>query len=479
MIFQDAAAYAASGFVPKVCIVGSGPAGITVANKLAEAGIPSVIFEAGSDEFTEESQDFYRGTVVGDPYFKLEDARLRYFGGSSNHWAGWTQVLETYDFEPRSYVEHSGWPIGRKDIEPFLAETFDILELDAFRPDVKKTADFSRFEMKRRPPVRFGEKYAGPLGQSASIALVLNTEITELAGNGKMVTGAKLLSRGVASEVSAQYYVVATGGLENSRLLLWSNERSNGGVVPQAAALGRYWMEHHMYWGGDAFLTDTDAIAFDEEGDAFFKASPETLTRLGIMNFHIQLESVPFHGVKRFIADIACEAPETTEWVSHKLGQRLQCSSRVHVAWEQAPKPENRVMLSSTERDATGMPRIELHWKKDELDRRTMVEALRLFGENLAQSDLGRMRVADWVTNGEFYPDGMELAGNHHMGGTRMSDDPAFGVVDRDCKVHGMENLFIGGSSVFASSGQCTPTTTLTTLAVRLGHHLAGTVRNS
>jgi choline dehydrogenase-like flavoprotein len=238
-------------------------------------------------------------------------------------------------------------------------------------------------------------------------------------------------------------------------------------------------MEHHMYWGGDMFVTDSDAVDFDADGDAFFAPSVESLLRREILNFHIQLESMPFHGVKGVVHDIACVAPETTEWLSHKLGQHLQCSSRVHVAWEQAPRPENRVALSSGERDADGVPRIELHWKKDELDRRTLVQAMRMFGENCARSDLGRVHISDWVLNGEPYPDNMELAGNHHMGGTRMHDDPAFGVVDRDCRVHGMKNLFVGGSSVFTTSGQCTPTVTLTALAVRLGHHLVSTISGS
>jgi choline dehydrogenase-like flavoprotein len=125
------------------------------------------------------------------------------------------------------------------------------------------------------------------------------------------------------------------------------------------------------------------------------------------------------------------------------------------------------------------VPRIELHWKKDQTDRRVMLEGMRLFGEEFARKDLGRIHVSDWVRNGEDYPDGMEIAGNHHMGGTRMSDDPKLGVVDRNCKVHGMSNLFIGGSSVFATSGQCTPTTTIVTLALRLGDHLGRTISGS
>ena len=101
---------------------------------------------------------------------------------------------------------------------------------------------------------------------------------------------------------------------------------------------------------------------------------------------------------------------------------------------------------------------------------------MRLFAEDFARKDFGRVRIDDWVRNGEDWPDGMEIAGNHHMGGTRMGTDRATSVVDADCRVHGMENLYVAGSSVFTTGGQCTPTTTITALAVRLAEHLGRTV---
>lgn len=100
-----------------------------------------------------------------------------------------------------------------------------------------------------------------------------------------------------------------------------------------------------------------------------------------------------------------------------------------------------------------------------------MHEGLRLFGETLAETDMGRIRIADWVAEGE-YPTDQELAGHHHMGGTRMGTDPSTSVVDANCKIHGMDNLYAGGSSVFATSGQANPTTTIVALALRLGDHL-------
>jgi hypothetical protein len=92
MIFDSYEAFRAANFKPKVCILGSGPAGTTIARKLGAAGIPVVVLEAGSREFSDESQDFYRGSTVGDFYFDLDITRLRFMGGSSNHWAGWCRI---------------------------------------------------------------------------------------------------------------------------------------------------------------------------------------------------------------------------------------------------------------------------------------------------------------------------------------------------------------------------------------------------
>ena len=63
------------------------------------------------------------------------------------------------------------------------------------------------------------------------------------------------------------------------------------------------------------------------------------------------------------------------------------------------------------------------------------------------------------------------------MGTTRMSADPAQGVVDADCRVHGMANLYVAGSSVFPTCGSANPTLTIVALALRLAAHLKGTLQ--
>lgn len=472
MIFADISAFRASGFTPRICIIGSGPAGVTLARKLAKNGLPVVVLEAGQDEYTEQSQDFYKGRTIGDEYFDLDVTRLRFLGGSSNHWAGWCRPLDAHDFENKPHVPDSGWPISRDAIEPHFDEVREILDLVSLRPDRPISDDIRWVQLIKSPAVHFADKFGSELRNSDTIAVVLNTGVEVLEGDGRRINGAKIISAGQpAGTITAESYIVCTGGLENSRLLLWSNEMSNGAVVPNAKALGRYWMEHPHYEGGNALLTRAAEFERDADGEAFFSPSPEAINSRGILNFGIRLIDMPYQGAKQIVAELACLAPSLAEWAAINMGSRLRCASQLVVNWEQAPMESNRVALSSTDRDETGVPRIDLHWKKDALDRRTLHEGLRLFGETLAAKDLGRIRIDDWVASGE-YPEDQELAGHHHMGGTRMGTDPAKSVVDADCKVHGIENLYVGGSSVFTTSGQANPTTTIVALALRLGEHL-------
>jgi choline dehydrogenase-like flavoprotein len=474
MIFPDIAAFRQSGFVSKACIIGTGPAGITIARHLAAAGVSVTVLEAGADDISDESQDFYKGKVTGDPYFDLDITRLRYLGGSSNHWAGWCRLLDTFDFEERSWIPNSGWPIRRSDLKPYFDQTVDTLELGTLRRNIAISDDIDWIQLVKSPAVRFGEKYRAEFDAAPNIALVLNTTVLNLNGDGKRVSSAALWSNGSpAGEISADTFIVCTGGLENSRLLLWSNEVSNGGVVPQSKALGKYWMEHPQFEPADAILFDKSAIEFDETNEAFFSPSQSAMARLGIMNFGARLIQMPYHGIKEAVADLACVAPAASEWVASGLGAHLRCAAQIYLAFEQAPYETNHIALSSSEKDAAGVPRMVLNWKKGELERKTMVAGLCLFGETLARRDLGRLRFEEWVLNNQDYPTDQELAGHHHMGGTRMGTDPNISVVDANQKVHGMDNLYIGGSSVFATSGHANPTTTIVCMSHRLGDYLS------
>ena len=102
MIVDAARERAAFAEPVDVCVIGAGPAGITLARALAAAGASVALMEAGGLEISAESQDAYVGTTVGLDYFPLDTCRLRYFGGTSGHWGGMCRNLDAYDFEPHA-----------------------------------------------------------------------------------------------------------------------------------------------------------------------------------------------------------------------------------------------------------------------------------------------------------------------------------------------------------------------------------------
>jgi choline dehydrogenase-like flavoprotein len=140
---------------------------------------------------------------------------------------------------------------------------------------------------------------------------------------------------------------------------------------------------------------------------------------------------------------------------------------------EQAPNPESRVSLSD-QRDALGLPRLKLDWRLTEQDRLSFYTHLRSLALEFGALGMGRLRQT--IEDQGDWPQPV-AGGSHHMGTTRMSEVPSWGVVDPNCKVHDVENLYVAGSSVFPTSGSSNPTLTLVALALRLAAHLKERLR--
>jgi len=146
-------------------------------------------------------------------------------------------------------------------------------------------------------------------------------------------------------------------------------------------------------------------------------------------------------------------------------------SFRVLVHLEQMPNSESRVSLAE-QRDPLGMRKVRVNWQLTAEDKRSILESTLCIGEELARLKLARLKLEPWLLEGEnTWPDEI-WSGCHQMGTTRMSDDPRRGIVDRNCRVHSVHNLYVAGSSVFPTSGYVPPTFTIVALALRLAKHL-------
>ncbi len=478
-----------------VCVIGAGPAGITLARKLAAVGARVALMEAGGLEVSEASQDVYRGTNIGRGYFELETARLRYFGGTSNHWGGWCRAFDLYDFLPKPFHPLSGWPITQLDLDPYRAEADRILDLPSATeaPDLpirQRDYIFRHVQFRFSPPTRFGEKYRDEIAASDRITLVLNANLVDLGlddGHGT-VTGAVFRSYAADDPgftVAARGYALCCGGIENARLLLNFDRQLPAGIGNHNDMVGRCFCDHPHYVVGDVVL---QTLVLERE---FYSPFETFMLEARCLNFGMRLEPGWIEP-----ADLPALARQVSdeEFAIH-LRQKvrdsavdLSASDRpplplpspqtavMRMAQEQQQNLDSRVLLGEA-RDAFGLRRVELDWRLTDLDIHTMRTAATAFAGHLAEQSIGRAQIRPWLLEEPPafppFPD-EEVGGKHHMCTTRMSADPRTGVVDADCKVYGVSNLFIGGSSVFATTSHANPTYTLTQLALRLSDHLAG-----
>jgi choline dehydrogenase-like flavoprotein len=318
--------------------------------------------------------------------------------------------------------------------------------------------------------------YRQAVERSETIGLMVDTAVTELVpGEGRIDSLVLVDTDRRRHELRVGRVCLCTGGIENSRLLLWSNARHSGRVVREAKTLGRYWMEHPVFTCADALIFSKAAAQFSEL--RFFAPSAAAMRSRRIGGAHIGVHAQSEGGgtLRRLARDLVCVAPGLFEGMLALADEELLCHRVVKLEWEQLPRPENRIELDH-DTDPLGMPRVRLHWTKSSAERRCALVASQLLGEALIKDDLGRLRIRDWLLEGDLWPAGHQGAGFHHMGGTRMADSAATGVVDSNCKVFGMANLYIGGSSVFPTGGHANPTYTIVQLALRLADHLAAAV---
>lgn len=456
-----------------VCIIGSGAAGITLAMELAGGGRSVLLLEAGPEYVDEKSQSEYEGDFFGPVKFPLDVCRLRVFGGSTNHWGGFCRTLDDYDFRPKVDGVDTGWPIGRADLDPYLARAGEILEIPAIPPDQPLDDDLKRVRVVYSPPVHFSRKFRPALQSAADVTVALNATVVNFRERSGRIDEIEVRDASNGRHfVRARRFVLCGGGIENSRLLLWANRQNEGRVAREAQALGRYWMEHPHFTIGEVVAAPEFAPDFDAWRIAWFSPSEQAIRRHGILNCGLRVQPARYDDTKKMIAALGCVAPELGRWALSKVRRNLVCGLMLRASWEQAPRPWNRVALSQRT-DDFGMPRADLHWRLSEFDKHSVRTSATLLGEYLVRSNLGRVRLDPWVlAPGGDFPADDEIKGNHHMGGTRMSTDPGLGVVDTDLRVHGSANLYVCGSSVFPGAGHANPTLTIVQLACRLARHL-------
>lgn len=506
-----------------VCIVGAGAAGITLARELIGLPFRVCLLESGGFDADVQTQALYQGDNAGIPYFPLQAARLRYFGGTTNHWDGWCRPLDAIDFEARDWVPHSGWPFDRRHLEPFYRRAHSVCQLGPFAYDLGdwKSGNLPILPFKgdrvttaifQRSAPRFGTLYRESLVSASNVTIYLHANIVQVDTNDNATTVTRLRIAclpGNKFSISAKYSVLAAGGIENARLLLVSNAVSRAGLGNQNDLVGRFFMEHpHLesgYFLPSGPHVSVKAYSYQSQKvgntriSGLLSVTPETLRRERLLGFSaillprsrpeisqgvaslrvimraVRHWTLPDDFVKHLgnvITEIDDVGAAAVEKVYPKKGARPELVS-LYNRTEQAPNPESRVTLSD-QLDPFGKNRPLLKWQLSEIDKRSMRRAHEIIAEELGRAALGRFHL-DLDESTAWPP--LLLGGFHHMGTTRMHADPKQGVVDANCRVHGVANLFIAGSSVFPTSGYTGPTLTIVALALRLADHVKRLMR--
>jgi len=475
-----------------VCIVGAGAAGITIARELAARPLRVALLESGWLEPDAATQSLYAGEIVERPYFALDASRSRYFGGTTNDWSGECRPLDPIDFEARDWVPHSGWPFGREELEPFYERARSICQLepaDEVRPVALQGDRVCSHPLHLSPPTRFGAVYREQIAKASNVIAYLGANVVGLDTGDPPTTVRAVRVACLAGNrflVNARVFVLATGGVENARLLLLSNDVQPAGLGNTHDQVGRYFMEHLYLDRAATIVARPGAI-----DDAYTLGRRTGGRRVrGILGLAPEVQRA--EGLTNFSAVLDDESRRPRELVRTMLAalrRRRILASRaderhatprerryvVKNAMEQAPNPDSRVVLSC-ERDRLGSPRVSLRWALSPIDKRTMHRAHEILDEELRRAGVGRLHTAQGRVD-DPWPERLRGA-RHHMGTTRMHPDPRHGVVDASCRVHGIANLFVAGSSVFPTAGSANPTLSIVALALRLAEHLPRVLRD-
>ena len=491
-----------------LCIVGAGAAGISIAREWIGSARSVLLLEGGGFEYDARMQDLYRGENVGLPYFPLNAARLHYFGGTTGHWAGFCTTFDEIDFVARPWVPHSGWPITRASLDPYYARAHRVLELGPYDYDVdrwrRRNPSLVPLPLDARavwtkiwqfsPPTRMGTRYRDEIVRARNVHLLTHANVCEVETNetASAVSGVRIRTfEGKELRARARHYVLACSTIQNARLLLASNRHAAAGLGNAHDLVGRYFMEHLEMPSGELVFTGTrvpSTTIFDFVWGKT-KASGElalsdAMQRQGrMLNATVSPRpATPGQAPKSTFQNHPAEQMEARRRARSRGGPddpspaaMPPAATRVfelHTRQEQAPNPASRVTIAR-ERDALGLPRARLDWRLTSLDRRSFRAFYEVLGRELGRAGVGRVRMLDWVTSADDAPWPATLGGGwHHMGTTRMHPDPKQGVVDVNCRVHGVGNLFVAGDAVFPTSGSANPTLTLVALSLRLSDHL-------
>lgn len=509
-----------------VLIIGGGAAGITIALELCNTAHKVVLIESGGLSISRKNQKLNTARNVGIGYEDLSIQCGRYLGGSTNFWGGNCIPMDPIDFLDIEARSGFSWPIPYEEIERYQYRAQKVLGISSaeFGDSLIKEVGISKNEKIPASfvwkawqfchfPFRFGEKFRKQLEEADNVTVYLNANLTDVeqgAERQTITTGVIRSLRGKTGKVNAKKFILATGGVENARLLLHLRAGSLSGTYAAGECLGKYFADHPNATIGYMEGADAEKIyhmhqirhlANGQEVKPCWGLSERAQKDSGILNgvlsiWPVQQESKAVSQAKlllslirrkefglKFLINAFLTLPRIIELLPHAAhrlrGGTLEVPFRkdmfeVRLMAETAPNPGSSVTLSD-EVEELGLRRAVLNWQLSKSDRSSFCSIALKAKQGIESLGELKLKLADWISDENMdWSEYINRDGHygHHMGTTRMSTSDTNGVVDINCKVFGVDNMFVAGSSVFPTYGFANPTLTILALAIRLADHL-------
>jgi choline dehydrogenase-like flavoprotein len=504
----------------RVCIVGAGIAGLTLAHKFSALGIDTVLLEAGGEAIDERSQSFFSGALLaGQPHLGTTEGRFRVLGGSSLRWGG--------QLQPLSPEPDPAWPISPDDLAPFAAEAERLLGVDdlpypapafftAIRSEIPalltQLPEMTAMISKWTPFAR--RNFAHTLGRDllaqGKVRIYLHAQVAELllaASRSRVLAALVRTAAGKAVRFEADHFIVAAGTVETSRLLLASRSVAPAGVGNDCDQVGRNFHEHLAL--PVATITGAARTRLLRELRPWIRGStlhsiklgpsPQLRAQLQINPVVAQLTLEEFEGsglaVVRELLTALQHGDVRAALATHAAHLPAAALDALRLAGSAAWQHRRFVSPSTTVKlqlnagqDTPSLSRITLSPKLDELGMAQAavdwcitpheLQTLSLFAQQLSKHLPARG--IQWLP-GVFSPDvpmrGLMLSRiqdtRHPMGGACMGRDPRSSVVDPNMTVHGIANLSIASAATFPTGSAPLPTFPLMEISLRLAEHVA------
>jgi len=499
-----------------ICIVGTGPAGLSMAMEWMNTPYKVILLESGGFEYDDKVQDMLSGENTGQRYFPLRSTRLAQFGGTSGHWAGMCSTFDEIDFEKRPWVPDSEWPITRKELDPYYERAHQPLKLGPYKYDLP----YWQTQAPNLTPFPLDEKviwnkiwqlsnvsgwkggfmpaYKDVIVNASNVHLYTYATVTNITANEPVNLIQELVIKnhsGSTHTVRAKHFVLATGAIQNARILLAANEQAKKGLGNDHDLVGRYFMEHLEVDTAEMWLLKpfpTDLNNFNQKLMFWNELA---------LRKEVQREEEILNGTCGLTPTIYARnmEPRIDSWQNEDprksaeslfkswdaAGEKAKALNQGAITraftfqtrMEQSPNPNSRVTLSD-QKDALGVPLANLNWALTSLDKRSLRRINQIIAQEVGKAGIARIKLFDFLVdeNDDSFPKSTN-AGWHHMGTTRMGTSPKNGVVDIHCQVHGINNLHVAGSGCYVTAGAPNPTLTLVAFALRLSDRLKERVK--